>query len=85
MTTPPEGQPMTKEELQADIEATRANLGETVDSLTQKLDVKQRVKDSATETSHRAVEQVKAKPAVPLGLVAAVVVVVGLVVWRRRR
>jgi len=39
------------EAIQRDIEATRAELGETVEALTAKLDVKARAKDKASEAT----------------------------------
>ncbi len=43
-------------ELEADIEQTRQHLGETIDALGDKLDVKAHVKSSAEEAKQRAVE-----------------------------
>jgi hypothetical protein len=68
------------DELQADIEKTRAELGETVGALSNKLDVKGRAQQTVTE----AKESVKARPAVPVGVLLAVVAV-GLLIWLRRR
>ncbi|MCG5434423.1 DUF3618 domain-containing protein [Mycobacterium sp. MYCO198283] len=79
--------------IQADIENTRAELGQTVEALSAKLDVKgqaqakvdekkQQVADKAQAVSHRAKQQ----PAVPAAAVVAVAaLVIGLVVYRRRR
>ncbi|WP_111509165.1 DUF3618 domain-containing protein [Mycobacterium kyogaense] len=76
------------DELQADIERTRAELGETVGALTEKLDVKGRTQQKVTETkyavsqrSHEAIETVKAKP----GILVALVATVGVLIWLRRR
>ncbi|EJZ06152.1 DUF3618 domain-containing protein [Mycolicibacterium vaccae] len=68
------------DELQADIEKTRAELGETVGALSNKLDVKGRAQQTVTE----AKESVKARPAVPVGVLLSVVAV-GLLIWLRRR
>lgn len=80
------------DELKADIEQTRTELGETVGALTDKLDVKGRAEDAihdAKETvaqrSHDAVDTVKQQPAVPVALLVAVALTIGVVVWRRRR
>ena len=104
------------DELQADIEATRAELGETVEALSAKADVpgraKQKVadtqatitekathaKDAVAEKTHAAQSAARdvvtddtgsLKPAVkrgvPLAAVVAGLVVIGVLVWRRRR
>jgi vacuolar-type H+-ATPase subunit I/STV1 len=83
------------EDIQADIAQTRDELGQTVEALSDKLDVKARAKDKATETKARVVEKADTlrhtatdnpKRTVP---VAAVVLIgalaAGIVVWRRRR
>lgn len=87
MTTPEQNKPPTPTDraaIEADIEATRANLGETVDALSRKLDVKSRVRASASDTAQRVQAGAKEHPAVPAGVVLGLVVLVGLVVWRRR-
>ena len=82
------------DDIQADIERTRKELGETVGALSDKLDVKQRAKDKAAETRERVVEtthsmgRVATQPKVTAPVIAALVVAavaVGLVAWRRRR
>lgn len=91
-------QPRSPEEIQAEIEQTRAQLGESVDALHAKLDVKSRAQDRVAETKRQASaavargkdgltdEQGSLRPAVPAAAgVAAVLVVVGVVIWRRRR
>jgi hypothetical protein len=83
------------DDIQADIEQTRNELGQTVGALSDKLDVKGRAKEKATETKEQFVEKADTlrhtvtdnpKRTVP---VAAVVLIgalaVGIVVWRRRR
>ena len=72
--------PGSREAIEADIEATRANLGETVDALSRKLDVKSRVRAKAAETTDR----VRREPAVPAAVGAGLLLVVALLVWRRR-
>ncbi len=69
----------TPEQIAAEIEATRERLGETVEALGAKADVKGRV-------SHRA-QSVRERHGTALlaGGVGALVLVVGVVVWRRRR
>ena len=63
------------DDLQQEIDETREHLGETVDALTAKFDVKSRAKDSLAEADKRK-----------LGLMALVVLasVAALVLWRRR-
>jgi len=82
------------DDIQADIERTRKELGETVGALSDKLDVKQRAKDKAAETRERVVEtthsmgRVATQPKVTAPVIAALVVAtvaVGFVAWRRRR
>ncbi|MDD7968393.1 DUF3618 domain-containing protein [Actinomycetospora lemnae] len=51
---PRPGPQATQEELIADIEATRAELGDTVDALTQKLDVKAQARESLEDAKQRA-------------------------------
>jgi hypothetical protein len=67
-------------EIQADIEATREELGDTVEALTEKADVKKQAK--------RKVDEAKAKVAANqdgMAVIAGVVAVGLLVVWVRRR
>lgn len=72
------------DEIQADIERTRNQLGETVAALSSKVDVKQKVKQKATHSKELVAQKAHAAPAVPLGLVAAVAVLLGIVIWKRR-
>jgi hypothetical protein len=45
------------EEIEADVEQTRQELGETVEALADKLDVKGRAKDKAAETKEHVIEK----------------------------
>ena len=101
------------DDIQADIEHTRKELGETIEALSAKADVKGRVKQKTADTKDRITEKAheskdvvvekahaaqsaardavtddtrSVKPGVPLiaALIAAAVVI-GPVVWRRRR
>jgi Protein of unknown function (DUF3618) len=88
-------------ELQADIERTRAELGDTVNALTAKLDLKSRATHAAAETKDRIVEKSilttgavvdkatdqrgRIKPAIPLAALALFAAVAGALIWRRRR
>jgi hypothetical protein len=89
------------DDIQADIEHTREELGETVEALSAKLDVKERTKQKAIETKDRIAEKThetkervvqatqrmrsgnSGKPVVAIAAAAAVIV--GVVVWTRRR
>ncbi|BBX49843.1 hypothetical protein GCM10009645_07530 [Mycolicibacterium poriferae] len=69
------------EELQADIERTRGELGDTVAALSDKMDVKTRTQNRI----HEVADHAKAEPAVPVAAVLAAAAAVGLLVWLRRR
>lgn len=56
---PRPGPDATPEELVADIEATRAELGETVEALSQKLDVKAQARQSLDDAKERATAQAR--------------------------
>lgn len=74
-----------RDELQAEVDATREHLAETVDALTDKLDVPGRAKDKAHEVGEAAKQQAQ-DPKVRVGTVAiAAAVVIGVVVLVRRR
>ncbi|WP_051551276.1 DUF3618 domain-containing protein [Nocardioides sp. URHA0020] len=85
-------------EVQADIERTRADLADTVDQLTAKLDVKTRVRNSLADTKDDATAQLRrlqdratddeGKPTpttlgIGGGTLAAVLAVIVLALWRR--
>jgi len=73
------------EAIRADIERTREDLAETVDALHAKLDVKSRAKDKVVQAKNSATTtDGKPRPEVIAVAVAALVVVAGLVWWRRR-
>jgi cobalamin biosynthesis Mg chelatase CobN len=92
---PPEpGPDAGVDDIQADIERTRTQLGDTVGALSAKLDVKERTKQKATETKERVVDSAHTvgriathDPKVKMPLIAVLVLgaLVGVVVWRRRR
>jgi uncharacterized protein DUF3618 len=84
------GPDATVDDLQADIEETRADLGDTARALTDKLDVKARAGDAVDDAKHRVVESAttpdgSVKPGLPVTAIAVAVLVIGVVVWRRRR
>jgi Protein of unknown function (DUF3618) len=72
--TPP---PATQEELERQIVQQREELANTVGALQAKFDVK-------AKAQHKA-DQLRQQPALLGGVAVAVVTVVALVVWRRRR
>ena len=95
-STPPEPGPDAGiDDIQADIERTRKELGETVGALSAKLDVKERTKQKASETKERVVDTAHTMgqvathdPKVKMPLIAVLLIgalAVGVVVWRRRR
>ncbi|MEO9221713.1 MAG: DUF3618 domain-containing protein [Mycobacteriaceae bacterium] len=55
---PPPGKDASVEEIEADIARTRENLGNTVDELTQKFDVKAQAQNKVQDIKERAEEQV---------------------------
>ena len=72
--------------IQAEIEATRAQLAETVDQLSARLDVPVRARESAARAKDTAVETYRESPPAVIGATLALVgLVVGLMVLRRKR
>jgi uncharacterized protein DUF3618 len=87
---------MTAEELQQEIDQTRQRLGETVDELAAKADVKARAKAKAAETKEltraKAAEvsgRVRRSPLVqrrwPAALAAGLVVAGSVAIWRWKK
>ena len=82
MSTPKSSTP---DQLEADIERQRDELAATVTELQARLDVKARVRGKAEELKQRATSD-SGKPRPELAAAAvAVVALVGIVLWRRRR
>jgi LPXTG-motif cell wall-anchored protein len=74
------------EQIKAEIDATREQLSRTVDELSARLDVPARAKESAARAKDTAVETYRESPPLVIGgAVALVGLVVGLIVWRRKR
>jgi hypothetical protein len=88
------------DDIEADIERTRAELGQTVEALSAKMDVKGQAQAKVDETKQKAQAKVddtrqrvvataqtaKQKPAVPAAAIAVVAaLVVGLIIYKRRR
>ena len=71
--------------IEAEIEAQRDDLARTVDELAHKLDVKAQAKERAAQVRDRVTTD-DGRPRPPLVAVAAgAVLLVGLLVWWRRR
>jgi hypothetical protein len=78
--------PKDPEAIQAQIDATRAQLGRTVEELSHRLDVPARAREGAYRARDTAVETYRESPPVVLAAVLALAgAVIGLVVWRRKR
>jgi hypothetical protein len=73
------------EAVQAEIEATREQLGRTVDELAARLDMPGRARERVLRTRDIVVETYRESPPVVLGAAALVALVVGIVVWRKKR
>ena len=73
------------EAIQAGIERTRAELAETVDALQAKLDVKSRTKARVAELKDQSTTDAgKPRPDLLAGAAVAVLLLAGVVWWRRR-
>jgi hypothetical protein len=78
--------PTEPDAIRADIEATRDQLGRTVDELAHRLDVPTRAKERALRTRDTAVETYRESPPAVLGAAAVLLgIVIAIVVWRRKR
>lgn len=83
------------EDIEADIEQTRAELGDTVEALTAKMNVKERTREKVDETKHRVVDKADAvrhaatdnpQRTIPVAAIVFVsALALGIVLWRRRR
>lgn len=84
LSTPSVSQAQTPDELEADIELRREQLAATIDALATRLDVKAQARDKVAEVRNRATDDAgRPRPEVVAGAAAAVLVLVGLVWWRR--
>ncbi|SOE02873.1 DUF3618 domain-containing protein [Blastococcus haudaquaticus] len=74
------------EQIQAEIEATRAQLGRTVDELSARLDVPARAKEKAARAKDTAVETYRESPPAVIGAAVALAgLVLGVIILRRKR
>jgi ElaB/YqjD/DUF883 family membrane-anchored ribosome-binding protein len=72
--------------IRAEIEATREQLGRTVDELSNRLDVPARTRERVARTKDTAVETYRESPPAVIGAgIALVGLLVGMIVLRRRR
>ena len=79
-------EPTDPDRIKADIEATREQLGRTVDELRARLDVPARARERAARATDTAVETYRESPPMVIGAGLALVgLVLGLMVLRRRR
>lgn len=75
----------TPEQIEADIARQREELAATVTQLQAKLDVKARAQHKAADLKDRATTDTGAPRPEVLAAAAAAVLLLGLLVWRRRR
>ncbi|MFZ0185795.1 MAG: DUF3618 domain-containing protein [Streptosporangiaceae bacterium] len=76
---------MTAEELQQEIEQTRQQLGQTVDELAAKTDVKARARAKVTEVSGRVRRSELVQRRWPVALAAGVLIAGSVAVWRWKK
>ena len=80
------GESRTPEQIEAEIEAQRAQLAGTVDELAAKLDVKSRAQEKVTSLKDSATTDTGAPKAEVLAAAGSLVAMaVVLLLWRRRR
>ena len=94
-TRPEPGPDADVDDIQADIDQTRQELGETVEALQAKLDVKERAREKVADTKDQVVEKAQTlqhaatdNPQRTLPVVALLLIgglAAGIVIWRRRR
>lgn len=75
--------PNDPDAIKAEIEATREQLGRTVDELSHRLDVPERAKEGAYRARDTAVETYRENPPAVIGAGAGAAALLGLLVWRR--
>jgi len=75
----------TPEQIEADIEAQRAQLADTVDQLTAKLDVKSQARAKVADVKHRATTDDGAPRPEVLAAAGSLVAMALVLVWWRHR
>jgi hypothetical protein len=80
----PTGKPRTRTDIERDIAATRDKLGDTVEALTARLDVKSRARAKLASTIAEARATVQQRPAAVAGIGAGVLVAVIVLIRRSR-
>jgi hypothetical protein len=73
-----------QEQLRHNIEQTRAELGATVEALSQKADVKTQAREKVDHTKAQVQEKVQGSPVAPLTAAIAVAIVALWLIRRRR-
>jgi hypothetical protein len=76
---------MTADELEQGIERTREHLGETIDELAGKADMKARARARAADVSDRVRQSQVLQRRWPVAVVAGVLIAGSVIIWRRRR
>jgi hypothetical protein len=76
---------MTADELEQGIEHTREHLGETIDELAGKADMKARARARAADVSDRVRQSQVLQRRWPVAVVAGVLIAGSVIIWRRRR
>jgi hypothetical protein len=76
---------VTAEELQQEIEQSRQRLGQTVDELAAKTDVKTRARAKATQVSGQVRQSQLVQRRWPVALAAGVLIVGSVAVWRWKK
>ena len=82
-STPADAAPNDPDAIKAEIEATREQLGRTVDELSHRPDVPERAKEGAYRARDTAVETYRENPPAVIGAGAGAAGLLGLLVWRR--